>query len=212
MTDLPRVIFIDNVDSFTWNLVDEFARRGAEVEVWRNSVSAVHAMERARAGGPSLIVLSPGPGKPADAGCSVELVRAAVGQVALFGVCLGHQAIIEALGGAVGRAAEVVHGKATRIRHTGDPLFEGVPAAFPVGRYHSLAATALPPSLIPIALGGDTVMAVRHVSSPMVGVQFHPESILTPDGGRILDNVLAWAVAADGAISRFAASDGTRLR
>lgn len=192
MADPLRVVFIDNFDSFTWNLVDEFAKRGAEVEVWRNTVTAAHAMDRARAAPRALLVLSPGPGSPADAGCSLDLIRAAEGKVPLFGVCLGMQVMVEALGGTVGPAGEVVHGKVSRIWHEGDPLFAGVSSPLPVGRYHSLAATRLPPALESIARTERLVMAVRHRTAPIVGVQFHPESILTPDGGKLLDNVLRW--------------------
>lgn len=193
MTDRLRVVFIDNFDSFTWNLVDEFTKRGVEVEVWRNRVTVEQAMARALAVPRSLIVVSPGPGAPADAGCSVDLIRAAEGRVPVFGVCLGHQAIVEALGGTVGPATEVVHGKTSKIAHGGDPLFAGVASPFPVGRYHSLTATRLPECLETIASAGQLVMAVRHRSSPMLGVQFHPESILTPDGGRLIENVVEWA-------------------
>jgi anthranilate synthase component 2 len=194
MPEPLRIVFIDNFDSFTWNLVDEFARRGAEVEVWRNTVPAEHALVRARSGGPSLLVLSPGPGTPADAGCCIELVRlAAAERLPLLGVCLGHQAMVEAFGGVVGPAGEVVHGKTSRVRHEGGPLFEGVPSPFPVGRYHSLAASVMPDSLRPIAGTGRLVMAVAHRTAPQFGVQFHPESILTPEGGRIIENVIRWA-------------------
>ena len=194
MPEPLRLIFVDNFDSFTWNLVDEFARRGAEVEVWRNTTSAGHLAARATGGGPRLLVLSPGPGTPADAGCCIELVRrAAADRIPLLGVCLGHQAMIEAFGGVVGPAGEVVHGKTSRVRHQGGPLFAGVPESFPAGRYHSLAAHTLPDCLIPTASTGNIVMAVAHRSAPQFGVQFHPESILTPDGGRIIDNVMQWA-------------------
>ncbi len=194
MTDPLRLVFVDNFDSFTWNLVDEFARRGAAVEVWRNSVPAEAVLARAGNGGPSLLVLSPGPGTPAEAGCCVEVVqRAAAARVPLLGVCLGHQAIVEAFGGVVGPAGEVVHGKTSRVRHEGGPLFSGIPSPFPVGRYHSLAATTLPDCLQPIAGTERVVMAVAHRNAPQFGVQFHPESILTPDGGRIIDNVIHWA-------------------
>jgi anthranilate synthase/aminodeoxychorismate synthase-like glutamine amidotransferase len=189
-----RLVFVDNFDSFTWNLVDEFARRGARIEVWRNTVPAEAVLARATNGSPSLLVLSPGPGTPVEAGCCVELVRqAADARVPLFGVCLGHQAMVEAFGGVVGPAGEVVHGKTSRVRHEGGPLFEGIPSPFSVGRYHSLAATTLPDCLQPIAGTGRVVMAVAHQSAPQLGVQFHPESILTPEGGRIIDNVIRWA-------------------
>jgi anthranilate synthase component 2 len=196
MSEALRIVFVDNFDSFTWNLVDEFARRGAEVEVWRNTTPAPMVLERA-ATGPAMIVLSPGPGTPADAGCCIELIRLAEGRVPVLGVCLGHQAMVEAFGGLVGPAGEVVHGKTSRVMHQGDALFAGVPSPFVVGRYHSLAAQRLPDVLETTAVieraGAPLVMAVRHRTAAMVGVQFHPESILTPDGGRIIDNAIHWA-------------------
>lgn len=193
-----RVVFIDNFDSFTWNLVDEFARQGAGVEVWRNTVPASHALDRAlSAPGPSLLVLSPGPGGPAEAGCCLELVRLAEGRVPLFGVCLGHQAIIEAFGGTIGSAGEILHGKTSRIVYEGGPLFEGLPSPMIVGRYHSLGAFTVPAPLRPVATGGPLVMAVEHGGAPMLGVQFHPESILTPEGSRLVGNVIRWAGGAD---------------
>lgn len=197
MSEPLRLIFVDNFDSFTWNLVDEFARRDAEVEVWRNTVTADHVMARAAGPGPSLVVLSPGPGTPGDAGCCVELVRrAAAGNIPLFGVCLGHQAMVEAFGGAVAPAGAVVHGKMSRVVHSGGILFQGVPSPFSAGRYHSLAASRMPGCLESLATAGDTVMAVAHRTAPQLGVQFHPESILTPDGGRIIENVIQWATDA----------------
>ena len=197
MAEPLRLVFVDNFDSFTWNLVDEFARRRCTVEVWRNTAPADAILARAGERLPSLLVLSPGPGGPADAGCCMELVRQAAEQrVPLFGVCLGHQAMVQALGGMVGPAGEVVHGKTSRVRHEGGALFDGVPSPFPVGRYHSLAATTLPDCLAPIAGTERVVMAVAHRGAPQFGVQFHPESILTPDGGRIIDNVIAWATHA----------------
>lgn len=194
MPEPLRVIFVDNFDSFTWNLVDEFAKRGAAVEVWRNTVSADHVVARAGVSGPSLVVLSPGPGTPADAGCCIELVRrAAADRVPVFGVCLGLQAMVESFGGVVSPAGAVVHGKTSRVRHDGGSSFEGIPSPFPVGRYHSLAASVMPDCLEPIAHTDDIVMAVAHRTAPQLGVQFHPESILTPEGGRIIENVMRWA-------------------
>jgi anthranilate synthase/aminodeoxychorismate synthase-like glutamine amidotransferase len=144
-----------------------------------------------------MIVLSPGPGTPAEAGCCIELIRLAEGRVPVLGVCLGHQAMIEAFGGLVGPAGEVVHGKTSRVTHHGDALFAGVPSPFVVGRYHSLAAQRMPEVLETTAAleraDAPLVMAVRHRTAAMVGVQFHPESILTPDGGRIIDNAIQWA-------------------
>jgi anthranilate synthase component 2 len=196
MPEPLRLVFVDNFDSFTWNLVDEFARRGAVVEVWRNTLSARHLLARAGERS-SLLVLSPGPGAPREAGCCIELIRlAAEHRVPLFGVCLGHQAMVEAFGGVVGPAPEIVHGKTSRVRHEGGVLFDGVPSPFSVGRYHSLAATAVPECLEAIAGTDHVVMAVAHRTAPQFGVQFHPESILTPEGGRIIDNVIRWAIDA----------------
>ena len=189
-----RVVFVDNFDSFTWNLVDEFARRGADVEVWRNVVPAVDVIARAEAhDGARLLVLSPGPGAPRDAGCCVELCRMAAGRVPLFGVCLGHQALIEAFGGVVEPAGTILHGRSAPVEHRGDPMFTGVPSPFTVGRYHSLASHEVPDSLETVASSGSLVMAVRHRTHALLGIQFHPESILTPEGGRLIDNVCAWA-------------------
>ena len=189
-----NVVFIDNFDSFTWNLVDEFARRGAQVEVWRNDVPAAHALTRAEAApGPRLLVLSPGPGSPHDAGCCVELCRMAAGRVPLLGVCLGHQALIEAFGGVVESAGVILHGRSGPVEHQGDAVFAGIASPFTVGRYHSLASHAVPDSLEALAWTGSIVMAVRHRRHPLLGIQFHPESILTPQGGTLLDNVCAWA-------------------
>jgi anthranilate synthase/aminodeoxychorismate synthase-like glutamine amidotransferase len=193
--DSLRVVLVDNFDSFTWNLVDEFARRGAGVEVWRNTTPAPTILARALERAPSLIVISPGPGAPADAGCCIDLIRLAEGRVPVFGVCLGLQAMVEALGGVVGLAGEIVHGKASAVAHEGDALFDGISSPMVVARYHSLAATTMPDRLATIAAARGVVMAVRHRSAPMLGVQFHPESILSPDGGRIIENVMGWATA-----------------
>ena len=193
MSDL-RVVFLDNVDSFTYNLVDEFARRGHDVVVHRNDRPADTVLADAlREGPPALLAISPGPGTPARAGSSLEVVRRAAGRVPIFGICLGHQAIVEAFGGEVGPAPEPVHGKASPMTHSGGPWFEGLPSPVPVARYHSLAAHRVPPVLEVVAAAGDVVMAVAHRAVPAFGVQFHPESVLTPAGGRLLDNVIGWA-------------------
>jgi anthranilate synthase component 2 len=192
---MAHLIVIDNFDSFTFNLVDALSLLGAEVDVHRNTIGAEEAMDVARRNQTRLIVLSPGPGTPREAGCCIELIRAASGKVPLFGVCLGHQAMIEAFGGVVGSAGEIVHGKKSRIRHKGHPLFAGFPEEFDAGRYHSLAARVMPPELEVIASHGDVVMAVAHRSLPVWGVQFHPESILTTHGQRVLENV--WRMAGE---------------
>jgi anthranilate synthase/aminodeoxychorismate synthase-like glutamine amidotransferase len=198
MNPSPSVLFIDNFDSFSFNLVDDFKKRGCDVHVWRNDISAFHAMTLAlELPPPALIVLSPGPSAPAEAGCCIELVRLNNGQIPLFGVCLGHQAIIEAYGGKVGYAGEVVHGKASSIEHQGQEIFSGLESPMQAARYHSLAAVETPPELEVIAKCNNIVMAVHHRSLPIVGVQFHPESILTPQGTTLIDQVLEWAMQKD---------------
>ena len=172
---------IDNYDSFTYNLVHLFAELGAEVVVRRNDAPD---LERLR---PSALVVSPGPGRPPER--VVALLRET--RVPTLGVCLGHQAIVEAFGGEVGYARELLHGKASPVRHEGTGLFTGLPEPFDAGRYHSLAATRLPDVLEPTAFADDgEVMAVRHRELPAVGVQFHPESVLTPDGAALARNFL----------------------
>jgi anthranilate synthase/aminodeoxychorismate synthase-like glutamine amidotransferase len=182
------ILLIDNYDSFTYNLAHLFAELGAEVDVRRND--AIDADEAERLA-PSHLVVSPGPGHPADAGATLEIVRRLAQRTPTLGVCLGHQAIVEAFGGEVGRAKTLVHGKATVISHDGRGLFDGLPADFLAGRYHSLAATSIPAELeISAFSDDDEVMAVRHRGLPVDGVQFHPESVLTPLGPELARNFL----------------------
>jgi anthranilate synthase component 2 len=189
MTD-QHVLLLDNHDSFTFNLVDAFTVLGAAVDVIRNDASVETVLALAAARQSSLLVISPGPGTPEDAGCAVPLIRTALGQIPIFGVCLGHQAMVTALGGVVGPAGTVVHGRASRVRHNGHPIFSGIPAQFEAGRYHSLAALSVPADLIEIASCGAIPMAIAHRDAPAWGVQFHPESILTAHGAQLLGNVL----------------------
>ena len=183
-----RLLLLDNYDSFTWNLVHLFEERGAEVLVYRNDAITV---DEAEALAPDRVVVSPGPGRPADAGVSVELIRRLGPRVPTLGVCLGHQAIVEAFGGEIGQAKALLHGKVSRVRHDGDGIFAGLPEEIEAGRYHSLAAVRIPEELEVTAQTEDgEVMAVRHREYPVEGVQFHPESVLTPDGGALADNFL----------------------
>ncbi len=183
-----RVLILDNYDSFTYNLVHLFEELGAEVVVYRND--ALGASE-AEALEPDRLVISPGPGRPVDAGVSVELIRRLGPHVPTLGVCLGHQAIVEAFGGEVGQAQALLHGKASRVRHDGQGVFRGLPDEIEAGRYHSLAATKVPAELAVTAHTDDSeVMGVRHAIHPIEGVQFHPESVLTPDGPTIARNFL----------------------
>jgi anthranilate synthase component 2 len=179
---------IDNYDSFTWNLVHLFEERGAEVAVYRNDALTV---EEADAIAPDRLVVSPGPGRPAEAGISVEVIRRLGPRVPTLGVCLGHQAIVEAFGGEVGQAKALLHGKASRVRHDGAGVLSGLPEEIQAGRYHSLAALVVPDDLAVTARTEDgEVMGVRHRTYPIEGVQFHPESVLTPDGPAMAENFL----------------------
>jgi len=185
------ILVLDNYDSFTFNLVQALGELGAEVEVHRNDVIDV---EGVRARRPEAVVISPGPCTPTEAGISVDLVRSLSGEVPLLGVCLGHQAIAQAFGGTLRRARRVMHGKTSPLRHAGVGLFAGLPATPLVGRYHSLVVEegTLSADLEVTAWAVDDgeLMALRHRRHPTVGVQFHPESILTPDGPRLLRNFL----------------------
>jgi anthranilate synthase component 2 len=182
------ILLIDNYDSFTYNLAHLFAELGAEVDVRRND--AINADEAERLA-PSQLVVSPGPGRPADAGATPEIVRRLATRTPTLGVCLGHQAIVEAFGGEVGPAKTLVHGKASVISHDGRGLFSGLPDDFLAGRYHSLAAARVPDELeISASCSEEEVMAVRHRTLPVNGVQFHPESVLTPIGRDLARNFL----------------------
>jgi anthranilate synthase component II len=182
------ILLVDNYDSFTYNLAHLFGELGVEVVVRRKD--AIDPDE-ARRLAPSHLVLSPGPGRPADAGVCVELVRGLSARVPILGVCLGHQAIVEAFGGDIGPARRLVHGKSSPISHDGRGLFRGLPDVFEGGRYHSLSAGRVPDCLEVSATCGDgEVMAVRHRELPVDGVQFHPESVLTPLGPALARNFL----------------------
>jgi anthranilate synthase/aminodeoxychorismate synthase-like glutamine amidotransferase len=182
------ILLVDNYDSFTYNLVHLFQELGAEVVVRRNDAVDPDEAERLR---PSHLVVSPGPGRPGDSGATLEIVRRLVPTTPTLGVCLGHQAIVEAFGGEIGQAQVLVHGKASAVDHDGRGIFAGLPQGFQAGRYHSLAATRVPDELEVSATTPDgEVMGVRHRSLQVDGVQFHPESVLTPDGPALCRNFL----------------------
>jgi anthranilate synthase/aminodeoxychorismate synthase-like glutamine amidotransferase len=184
------ILLIDNYDSFVYNLARYFQRLGHVTQIVRNDAVDAHQVELAC---PNAVVLSPGPCTPREAGCSLDVVRSLAGKIPMLGVCLGHQAIVEALGGRVIRAPEPVHGRASVIRHDGRGVFLGLPNPLTVGRYHSLVVDrdTLPDSLEVTAKTTDgVIMAVRHRQYPLVGLQFHPESILTQCGFGILSGFL----------------------
>jgi len=187
----PRLLLIDNYDSFTYNLVQAFLVLGAEVLVHRNDAITV---EDAAALAPTHLCISPGPGTPREAGVSMRMIEAFAGRVPVLGVCLGHQSMVEVWGGEVVRAGRLMHGKVSLVEHDGAGVFAGLPRPFAAGRYHSLIAR---PETIPYVLEVTArtregeIMGARHRELAVEGVQFHPESILTPDGPALLGNFLA---------------------
>lgn len=186
----PSLLLIDNYDSFTYNLVQAFLVLGADVQVYRNDAISV---PEALALDPTHLCISPGPGTPQDAGISMDMIRAFAGRIPVFGVCLGHQSIVEVFGGKVVRAGRLMHGKTSPVEHDGRGLFAGLPQPCEVGRYHSLIAQpeSLPEVLQVTARTAEgEIMGVRHRHLSVEGVQFHPESVLTPDGPRLMQNFL----------------------
>ncbi len=186
-----RVLMIDNYDSFTYNVVQAIRGLGAEVLVFRNDCITV---DEAKALGITHLIISPGPGRPEDAGVSLEMIRAFADSVPVLGVCLGHQVVVAAFGGNVVQAASIMHGKTSMVRHDGKGVFAGLPLPMEVGRYHSLAAErdTVPEVLTVTAKTDDgEIMGVRHTSLPVESVQFHPESVLTPQGEQLLANFLS---------------------
>jgi anthranilate synthase/aminodeoxychorismate synthase-like glutamine amidotransferase len=187
-----RLLLIDNYDSFTYNLVQAFLVLGAEVSVYRNDALTPDA---ALALAPTHLCISPGPGTPSDAGVSMDMIRAFAGRIPVLGVCLGHQSIVQVFGGTIVRAPRLMHGKTSRVQHDERTLFAGLPQPCEVGRYHSLIAS---PADVPAELEVSArtregeIMAVRHRTLNIEGVQFHPESILTPAGPQLMGNFLRY--------------------
>ena len=189
-----RMLLIDNYDSFTYNLVQAFAALGAEVMVYRNDAITV---EKALELAPTHLVISPGPGRPDDAGVSLQMIGAFAERVPVLGVCLGHQCLVQYFGGAIVRADRLMHGKTSMAEHDGRTIYEGLSQPFEVGRYHSLCAREETlPDVLELSAKTDLgeVMGVRHKTLPLEGVQFHPESVLTPEGGRLMENFLGMRV------------------
>ena len=190
-----RMLLIDNYDSFTYNLVQAFAAQGADVMVYRNDAISV---DEALALDVTHLVISPGPGRPEDAGVSLQMIAAFADKVPVLGVCLGHQCLVHHFGGDIVRAERLMHGKTSMAKHDGKTIFDGMPEPCEVGRYHSLCAQRdeLPEEL---ELTAETergeVMGVRHKSLPLEGVQFHPESVLTPDGDQLMANFMRMATS-----------------
>jgi anthranilate synthase/aminodeoxychorismate synthase-like glutamine amidotransferase len=189
-----KVLFIDNFDSFTYNLVDDFCKRNCQAKVYRADTSLDELKKVADEFRPGLLVISPGPGTPDGAGVTLAAIGYFKDKLPVFGVCLGHQAIVQYFGGKIGHAPEPMHGKPSRITHNEKDLFAGIENPMQAGRYHSLCALSLPDCLEQTAEFEGIVMGVKHKKLPVFGVQFHPESILTPAGGKIIENVLSIAI------------------
>ncbi|HEX7719750.1 MAG TPA: aminodeoxychorismate/anthranilate synthase component II [Woeseiaceae bacterium] len=185
-----RILLIYNYDSFTYNLVQAFAAKGAEVLVYRNDAITLDAALRLE---PSHLVISPGPGRPEDAGISMAMIAAFAERVPLLGVCLGHQCLVSHFGGDIVRADRLMHGKTSLVNHDTRTIYAGMPLPFEAGRYHSLCAerNSLPAVLeVTAETEQGEIMGVRHTSLPLEGVQFHPESVLTPEGDRLMANFM----------------------
>jgi anthranilate synthase/aminodeoxychorismate synthase-like glutamine amidotransferase len=185
-----RILLIDNYDSFTYNLVQAFAAKGAAVLVFRNDAISV---AEAQALDATHLVISPGPGRPENAGISLEMIAAFAGKVPVLGVCLGHQSLVQSFGGEIVRAGRLMHGKTSMVTHDNSALFAGMSLPFEAGRYHSLCAEhdSLPRDLsITAQTDRGEIMAVRHKTLPLYGVQFHPESVLTPEGDKLMANFM----------------------
>jgi anthranilate synthase/aminodeoxychorismate synthase-like glutamine amidotransferase len=189
-----KVLFIDNFDSFTYNLVDDFCKLDCRARVYRADTGLDELKRVAEEYEPDLLVISPGPGTPDTAGVSLTALDHFKDKLPVFGVCLGHQVIVQYFGGKVGHAPQPMHGKPSRVNHNGKDIFAGVENPLQAGRYHSLCALELPDCLEKTAEFEGIVMGVRHKELPIFGVQFHPESILTPAGGKIIENILSIAV------------------
>jgi len=198
-----KIFMLDNLDSFTYNLVDEFQCLGLEPTIYRNTLSADFIFEQMqKCNERVLLVLSPGPGEPSKAGCLMDLIAKCAGKYPILGICLGHQALVEHYGGKVDRAPEIVHGKSSNITHRQSSVFENISHPLPVARYHSLVATDVPKSLDVIAEYVTSAhinlpMAIEHKNDSALGFQFHPESILTTYGGTLLAQTISYLLSSN---------------
>ena len=189
---MANILFLDNFDSFTYNLVDQFRVLGHQVKVYRNDCDLEQIVQTALNTPNTVLALSPGPGTPQEAGILLPLIQRLKNTIPIIGICLGHQALIEAFGGKVVHAGEVLHGKVSKINHDGQAMFRDIANPMPVARYHSLMGSELPDELIVNADYNDIVMAIRHRNLPICGFQFHPESILTVQGSKLLEQSVEW--------------------
>jgi len=192
---MRKVLFIDNFDSFTYNLVDDFCKRNCLAKVYRADTAIEDLKQLADEFGPDLLVVSPGPGTPDTAGVSLSAIDYFKDKLPIFGVCLGLQVIVQYFGGKIGHAPKPMHGKPSKVTHNQKGIFAGIENPLQAGRYHSLCVLELPDCLEKTAEFEGIVMGTRHKGLPIFGVQFHPESILTPAGGKIIENILSIAMA-----------------
>ena len=189
---MANILFLDNFDSFTYNLVDQFRVLGHQVKVYRNDCDLEQLVQTALNTPNTVLALSPGPGTPQEAGILLLLIQRLKNTIPIIGICLGHQALIEAFGGKVVHAGEVLHGKVSKINHDGQAMFRDIANPMPVARYHSLMGSELPGELIVNADYNGIVMAIRHRNLPICVFQFHPESILTVQGSKLLEQSVEW--------------------
>lgn len=189
---MANILFLDNFDSFTYNLVDQFRVLGHQVKIYRNDCDLEQLITTALNTPDTILALSPGPGAPEEAGILLALIERLKNDVPIIGICLGHQALIQAFGGKVVHAGEVLHGKVSKITHDAKAMFKGLTNPMPVARYHSLMGQDLPAEFIVNAEYNGIVMAIRHCELPICGFQFHPESILTVQGSQLLQQSIEW--------------------
>jgi anthranilate synthase/aminodeoxychorismate synthase-like glutamine amidotransferase len=190
-----KVLFIDNFDSFTYNLVDDFCKRKCDAKVYRCDTAIEELAKVVDGFKPDLLIISPGPGTPDTAGVSLAAVDYFKDKLPILGVCLGHQVIVQYFGGKIGHAPKPMHGKPSRVTHNEKGIFVDIENPLQAGRYHSLIALEMPDCLEKTAEFEGIIMGVQHKELPIYGVQFHPESILTPAGGKIIENILSIAAA-----------------
>ncbi len=201
---MANILFIDNFDSFTYNLVDQFRSLVHVVTIYRNNLSADAIEQALQQLDNPVVVLSPGPGAPSEAGCMPELLQRLKGKVPMIGICLGHQAIVEAYGGVVAGAGEIIHGKVSMMEHQNHAIYRGLPSSLAIARYHSLVATQVPSALTVTAEVNGLVMSVVNEADKVCGFQFHPESIMTTHGATLLANAIDWALSSTPAQTQFA--------
>jgi anthranilate synthase component 2 len=192
---MANILFIDNFDSFTYNLVDQFRSLGHQVTIYRNNLSVAQIQTELDKLDAPVVVLSPGPGAPSEAGCMPELIQTLKGKIPMIGICLGHQAIVEAYGGTVAGAGQIIHGKISMMAHQEHEIYHNLPSPLAIARYHSLVATKIPEALTVTAEVDGLVMSVVQEQDKVCGFQFHPESVMTTYGATLLSNAINWALA-----------------